>query len=363
MNFYVITEPEYLENYWNFKYMAGLRSAVREYKGKLVEIKFSDLDKITTLNDNARIPVILNGRSSDWIASLIPLVCDKGFHPILLASHNYTPQRGVSSLRFDFYGLYTSWFAYFTKCGFNNVALVGVSKNNVSDTLKCQALTDYSKGYGKGKADIYYMDSSMQDCLEFFIQNAKDYDVVLCPNDVVAIILKSMLRKIGFDGQLQIHSFWDSPLSKYIEHQDKLITLDYNELGRQAIKVYDFLVKNPEIESVATTVRVDMSNNLEPIKSGYVKPNENTFLQDESVKEVYALEKLFSSLDEIDLQILYGILNGEIYETIAERENVSLGTVKYRVKNMLTLLNATKREELIYLVSKYLQTELINKSN
>lgn len=360
MNFYVITEPEYSENYWNTKYMAGLRSAVRENKGKLVEVKFNDLDKInqSTIQD-LRLPIIINGRSSDWIASLIPLVCDKGFHPILLASHNYTPQRGVSSLRFDFYGLYTSYFAYFAKRGLHNMALVGANKNNVSDKLKCQALNDYNKGYGKGKADIYYMESSMQDCLKSFIENADNYDAVLCTNDVVAIILKSMLRKSSFKGRLQVHSIWDSPLSKHISHQDKLISLDYNELARQAIKVYNFLVNNPEIESVATTVKVNMSEHLEPVKSSYLKPNENTFLQDPSVKDVYTLEKLFSSLDEIDFHIINGILNGDTYDMIAERESVSLGTIKYRVKKMLELAEKNKREELIKLITKYLQTELI----
>ena len=360
MEFYVITEPGYSENYWNLKYMAGLRSAVREYKGKLVEIEYCDLDKITPLNEqDTKIPVIINGRSSDWIAWLIPNVCEKGFHPILLASHNYTPQRGVSSLRFDFYGLYISWLDYLSKCGCRDFALVGVSKNNVSDTLKRQALDDFNKGCGKGRADIYYMESSMQLCIENFLNSVNLYDVVLCTNDAVAIILKSMLRNIGYNGNLLVHSFWDSPLSSYINHEDKLISLDYNELGRQAIKIYVFLVNNPEIESVSTTVRVAMSSNLVPVKSGYVKVNENAFMQDEKVKEVYALEKLFSSLDMIDLQIINGILKGDIYEAIAERENVSLGTIKYRVKKMLELLGKSKREELILLINKYLQTELI----
>lgn len=359
MDFYVMTEPGISGNFWNAKYMAGMRSAVRECKGRLVEILLSDLDKISQKNrgSNLRVPVILNGRSSNWIASLIPLVCDKGFHPILLASHNYTPQRGVSSLRFDFYGLYTSWFAYFRKCGLKNMALIGANKNNVSDSLKCQAIAGFNDG--KGKADIYYMESTMQLCLDSFINNVKNYDVVLCVNDVVAIILKSMLKKRGLENCLQVHSFWDSPLSKYISHEEKLISLDYNELARQAIKVYSFLVNNPEIESVATTVKGDMNSCLEPIKSAYVKPNENTFLKDESVKEVYALEKLFSSLDELDFQIINGVIKGDTYEEIAERENVSLATIKYRVKKMLVLTGKTKRKELILLVTKYLQIEFI----
>ena len=354
-----MTEPGISENFWNAKYMAGMRAAVRESKGRLVEISLSDLDEINEKNRDLklRVPIILNGRSSDWIASLIPLVCDKGFHPMLLASHNYTPQRGVSSLRFDFFGLYTSWFAYFRRCGSKNMALVGANKNNVGDSIKCQAISGFNDG--NGKADIYYMKSSMRLCLESFINNAKEYDVVLCVNDVVAIILKSMLRKSGLENSVEVHSFWDSPLSKYINHQEKLIALNYNELARQAIKVYSFLVNNPEIESVAVTVKGDMSHCLAPIKSAYVQPNENTFLKDPSVQDVYALERLFSSLDELDFEIIKCVIKGDTYELIAEKENVSLGTVKYRIKKMLALAGKTKRKELLMLVEKYLQAELI----
>ena len=196
MNFYIITEPRFSENYWNFKYMAGLRSAVREYKGRLIELTPADLKEIKSAHSE-RVPIILNGRSSDFFASLIPLACEEGLHPILLASPNITSQRGVSSLHFDFYGMYTAWFAYMQERGLRDVALLGVSRENANDAIKEQALKDYNKENKTGRLDVYYLDASLSECCESFLKNAKGYDAVLCANDVVAIVLSGMLKRMG----------------------------------------------------------------------------------------------------------------------------------------------------------------------
>ena len=361
MNFYIITEPEFAKNYWNFKYMAGLRSAVREYKGTLVALTADELHALSDINsEGTRTPLILNGRSPDWITSLASLACDMGFHPILLASHNQALQRGVSSLRFDFYGLYSDWLSYLSKQGFYSIALVGVSKDNISDTLKQQAFNDHKRRQGKeNNRSIYCIESSLQECLDRFLRDREKYDAILCTNDVIAIVLTGELRKRGLENALPVHSFWDSPLSKYVSHGEKQISLDYNELGRQAIKLYAFLNNNQNIESISADVRVRLSTDIEPQRSASALSGKNIFMQDECAKDVYTLETLFSSMDEVDLQIISGILAGDVYEAIADRANVSLGTIKYRMKKMMTLAQKKKREELISLITKYLNRSCI----
>lgn len=183
MNFYIITEPAFAKNYWNFKYMAGLRSAVREYKGKLVALTHDELHQISDRNaEGIRTPLILNGRSPDWIASYASLACDMSFHPILLASHNQALQRGVSSLRFDFYGLYSAWLSYLSKQGLQNIALVGVSKDNTGDALKQQAFNDYKRIHGnESNLDIYYFDASLKECLDRFLLEREKYNPCSAP--------------------------------------------------------------------------------------------------------------------------------------------------------------------------------------
>jgi hypothetical protein len=95
--------------------------------------------------------------------------------------------------------MYTAWFAYMEERGFQNMALLGVSRENANDIVKEQALRDCKKENGKGKFDVYYIDLSLRECCEGFLKNAKKYDAVLCTNDVVAIVLGSMLKKLEND--------------------------------------------------------------------------------------------------------------------------------------------------------------------
>jgi len=358
VDFYVMTEPDLSGNFWNGKYMSGMRSAVRECKGRLVEIDLCDLNELISHKED--VPVILNGRSHDWIASRIEYISQKGIHPILLSGYNNTSQRGVSSLSFDFYGIYTDWCAYMHGRGWCNMALLGVSRDNMIDSVKCEAFRDYNDRYNKtGTTGIYYVDASVKKCCEDFLAEAQKYDVVLCTNDVVSIVLASLLRKCNPKPDLCIHSFWDSPLAEYLKPDIKMISLDYHEMGRQAIRLYSFLVNNPGMESVSAIVRGARYSSVATTGSSGVSNSENNFLRDECSCDVYTLEQLFSVMDEIDLQIIRGIVLGVSYEQIAEKEMVAVGTVKYRVKKMLEITSKASREELMELISQYIGTENI----
>ena len=358
MNFYVMTEQELSNNFWNEKYMTGIRTAVRECKGTLIEVEFSDLDSLSEINQNERLPIIINGRSPDWVASHTEYVSDKGFHSILLASHNNTSLRGVSSLTFDFYGIYKSWCSYMCKRGWRNMALLGVSSDNMSDSLKNEAFCDYNRKYNSNSnVGVYYVKTSLLDCCKTFLSDAKKYDVVLCTNDVVAILLNSLLANNKNIHSLHIHSFWDTPLCEFISPEIKMMSLDYQELGRQAIRLYSFLVNNPGMESVSATVCGVPYIYEESDKTTHICISENAFLRDKHAQDIYTLERLISTFDELDHQIIAGILRGVSYEQIAECELVSVGTVKYRLKKMLTVANKTSREELIDFIGKYLQSE------
>ena len=355
MNFYILTEPELTENFWNHKYLSGIKSAVREAKGNLVDLNLQD---ITDFQNKS--PVIVNGRNPEWISTNTKRLVDKGFHPILLATNNNTGLRGVSSLTFDFYGIFTGWCAHFYNLGLKNMALLGVRPDNMSDSFKQRAFVDFNNGYNAGSnTHVYSVTTSLKQCCEEFISNIDKHDVVLCTSDLVSIILLSLLRKTPNNKKLIVHSFWDSPLAEYLNPEIKMHSLDYHELGRQAIRLYTFLSNNKSIQSISATVSGVPYLNSE-LKVPQKAKVDNSFMQEESAKDVYVLEKLFSTLDSIDLKIIKGILSKTNYEQIAEAENVSVGTVKYRVKKMLTLTKKGSRKEFLLLISKYLGTNCFN---
>ena len=57
-----------------------------------------------------------------------------------------------------------------SKQGLQNIALVGVSKDNTGDALKQQAFNDYKRIHGnESNLDIYYFDASLKECLDRFL--------------------------------------------------------------------------------------------------------------------------------------------------------------------------------------------------
>lgn len=46
MNFRVITESDVLGNFWNNKYIDGMKAGARECRGNLLEITADELDEI-----------------------------------------------------------------------------------------------------------------------------------------------------------------------------------------------------------------------------------------------------------------------------------------------------------------------------
>jgi len=51
MNYYVLTEPDVSENFWNRKYISGMKAGARESKGSLIEI---DVEDICTIKDESK---------------------------------------------------------------------------------------------------------------------------------------------------------------------------------------------------------------------------------------------------------------------------------------------------------------------
>jgi len=298
--------------------------------------------------------VIINGRSSAWIDHSVETVLRNNCLPVLMAANNSQSKHHVSSVGFDFYGIYTSWCEYVLIQGWRNMALLGVNRDTAGDMLKCEAFMDYNSRHNKeNRYDVYYIESSLEECCKRFLEKAGEYDAVLCTNDLISIILVTLIRKQVINDNLQIYAFWDSPLSEYIRPKVKTISLDYAELGRQAIKVSSFLAKNPNIAVLSVTVCGQTEMTERKICSIKSENAGDTFLKDRRAQEIYSLENLFSSIDSNDMQIICGIIDGISYERLAEKLSISIGAIKYRVKRMLTIAQRKDRNEFVNLIQEY----------
>ena len=127
---------------------------------------------------------------------------------------------------------------------------------------------------------------------------------------------------------------------------------------------YAHLYKNPC--AVALTVKVTAnltvraSTNFDPdpgedLISTLEKQVPNVdFYDDPVIREIFRVEELLASCDELDRGILDGILHGETYPSIAERLYTSENVISYRIKKMCKITATEKKSELIALLSPYL---------
>ena len=99
---------------------------------------------------------------------------------------------------------------------------------------------------------------------------------------------------------------------------------------------------------VLTTILIFLPKTYENADS------EVNFYGDEAVAPIVRFENLLSRMDELDEEILHLIASGMTYEEIEEKVNVSITSIKYRIKKLITLCGVKNRTELIAEVKKFM---------
>jgi len=66
------------------------------------------------------------------------------------------------------------------------------------------------------------------------------------------------------------------------------------------------------------------------------------------------LEKLLYESEDLDKQIVRHLLEGDSYEQIAEKSYLTVSTVKYRVKKMVSHCRLNNRSQLLELLRRYI---------
>ena len=83
----------------------------------------------------------------------------------------------------------------------------------------------------------------------------------------------------------------------------------------------------------------------------------DVFYEDDEINEMMLLEKLLYESEELDRQIIQRLLAGDSYEQIAEKSYLTVSTVKYRVKKMVSLCRLENRTQLLNLLRSYIPAD------
>jgi DNA-binding LacI/PurR family transcriptional regulator len=370
MNYYMIVEPMIKNAYWCNRYTDGIKDEIKRSKGSFVEIVFDEADLLLKYakKQNLRPVVIVNCISRRWIAECVMKLQQLGIHPLLIAPFKPVPPMPVSTVSFDFDNAFYGLCQYLFNGGRKRVALFGVNPNSSNDMAKKHAFLLFLKNYGlkDGERKIFWNKGSLEQCCRSFHASVADFDAVVCANDVIAVKMISYFKKhhIRIPEDLYVAAMGNTVLSRFITPDITICELNCEQIGRQAVKTSTMLAKNPDISflnvTVAGTISPRKSTDFAPV-SANLPPGQNViseeninFYSDDDVSRIFRMERLVSSCDELDLNILYGLMCGKRIINLAEELFSTENTIKYRIKKMQNLTNTCSRDELTRLFSDFL---------
>ncbi len=372
MNIKIYVHPEFKDTFWTQLSLKATAAEItrKRYSAEYIEaenVADIDFDKVF-LGEEKRILLYI-GHSVSGTPKDLKVLTDNKVHVILLNYESSVLSGNCSKVLLNYRDGMQKSISYLTANKHNRIALFGINPNSSTDMLKDSYFVEYLRERGGNPSrDIYYNYGSIEDCFTRFAENKGNYNAVICANDVVAIALIKMLKNIGVNVPKDMYVTacgGSSMLSSITSPTITTVFADQYELGRQAVLTYSYLYKNPcdialsvKVEAKltvreSTNFDLDIGENLITNLAKQV-PNVD-FYDDPIIQDLFYVEALLLSSDELDRGIIDGIINGETYPSIAERLYTSENVISYRIKRMCKLTNTTKKSELVALVAPYLR--------
>lgn len=371
MKVVVFVHPD-TDAFWTQVTLGGIADEIarKRYAVEYVdarEVREIDLDRVFA-GEKKRLLLYL-GNSAIRLPADLEYLTANGVH-VVLANHETDLLLGsCSKVLLDYRGGMHKSVRYLTANGRDRIALFGINPSSSTDLVKKNFFAEYlqRKG-GSAERDIYFNHASVDGCIAAFLQNHTLYNAVICANDIVALALMRALTEHGVrvPEDLYVVSCGGSSL---ITEAAKIpvtsVFADQHEVGRQAVLAYAALYKNHcDIAltfHVKAKLTVRASTAFAPDAGDAVGTGASplqadvNFYKDPTVRKLLTIETLLRECDELDRDILHGLLRGEAYPALATRLYTSENVIAYRIKRMGRIAGTNGREELTALISPYLQ--------
>ncbi len=370
MQVFTVTEPLVQGRYWSSGYADGIRQETAKIKGQCTEADLDSLERIAAeIRAHGIRPVtIVNCITTQWTQECLARLTRAGIHPLLLTPFGRDRSGAFSTVSLDFYSTFFSLFRYLEYAGHSRIALLALNPDSINDTVKRQAFADFQHISSEQDEHIFWNRGSLLECCRRFFSQRHQYDAVVCTNDVVAIKLIEFLNSNGVrvPEDCWVAAMGNTLTGNFINPRITVAEMDCPAIGRQAVRLYGFIQKNPALSSLRAVtpgriiVRSSTANFPLPPYTPGVEPLPNSrdtpmdFYADQDVADIFRLENLFRNCGEVDRQILTRLLCGKTYAATAEEVFLSERAVKYRIRRMIKLAECSSRGELIAKLTTYM---------
>lgn len=368
--YFMMIEPEYAGTHWCEQCVQGIRQEAARGKGVVEEIPAGDAAALRRIAASERPLMILVGSLVNWMTDAARALNALGIHGVMTASAPPDAHLEASAISLDYHQAIFDLFWYLEQMGRARVALFGVHPNSINDLTKRQAYVDYLRDKQDRPSAIFENLGDLSRACQQLYQRIDEFDAVICSNDIIALKLQGDLKARGVPvpEKLRLASIGETRLSQLTRPRIITAALNFQDIGHNAVRLYNILRRNPAITSLQVKMRGAVTGGEQlgppphvlPAASGPAAPPEQrSFYADADVERIFRLENLIAHCLPIDFAILRGLARGDSYRLMAETHYTSENAVKYRVKRMLELAQCDRKETLLSLILSQLQMENI----
>jgi DNA-binding LacI/PurR family transcriptional regulator/DNA-binding CsgD family transcriptional regulator len=235
-------------------------------------------------------------------------------------------------------------------------AFIGYNPDSVPDIMRLKGFILATREFNV-HTDVIDNKGDINECLDKIMDNIKLYQNLICVNDSIALLLIERLILAGLNmANYNISGYSNFKLGKYCKPPLTTVTSELKAVGSLAIDAYSLLNKQLTLKSVHMVAKNKIvfresthlsDNNIDTdidISRRNILVN---FYGNEKINDVFAIEKMMQACNKTDLSILAGVISGKTYEQLSSDLEISINTIKYHMKKMVSNLEITNRDELI----------------
>ena len=364
MNLYVVSEQIGLQGYWITDILAGI---TKEAMKKNITVLDYNGQKLEMTDEFTRPIVLAVGYTVHWLESCCKKLRQCGIEPLLVNAAQDPYLQMLSSdgfVSFDIKKSMYRCFRYLVDHQRDKIAFFSAQDETHSEDIKIHEFLQLNRHLRLTSGDVdVYRESNLQKCAECFYYNVGLYTAVICSSDAAALFLIKWLEEHGVrvPQDLFVVGFGNSAVSARVTPSLTTIECNYFELGRQAVKLHQFLQRNTDVNCASIMVECKLlvrgsTNNCpaENYNFDSLRPvNVPHYGMDPDVMTLLQIEELLRMWDEIDKNIVQGLMHDKTITAIAESLFISVSAVKYRIKKMLTATSLKNKDELVEVLRHY----------
>ncbi len=336
---------------WVRQTLDGLMKEAARRKYRFIQLDgnaYTALDYGALFGQERRL-VIIAGASKAWMAQALRFFAEQGIDAVIINFDPQEPMMPLGEVRMDYDNAMHTLLTYLSECGRRNIACFGFNPNSSADMFKKRYFEWWSRLPGNdGRAEVFLNYGSLETCYAQF-RAAEGFDAAICANDIVAVFLTKRLRDSGISvpEQMYVAAFGNSLLAQRVRPAITTASLDYYEMGRQAVILYAHLCRQRAAVSMSVRVHsrlmIRESTALTPMREGFPEhpiydggdAMNVDFYSDEDVMRLLLAEQMFHACDAVDEALLRGFLHGDTYEKQQEALYLTADALKYRKKRLM----------------------------